>query len=167
MRWSLMPRSLGWAGLISAALLSSAGSAQATTWERITCYLSLIKEAGIEALVAQDCPAGLMGAFHQGKQALLMCGNNLQDDPVQVWVVLAHESAHVMQDCKGDYLMPPGLLAQEMDQARRTDPAAFLELQLYDSTQHHAEAEARLVQVLPPTQVEVLFVKYCSKRLSP
>ena len=52
MRWSLMPRSLGWAGLISAALLSSAGSAQATTWDRITRYLSLIKEAGIEALVA-------------------------------------------------------------------------------------------------------------------
>ena len=153
--------------MISAALLSFSDSAQATTWERITCHLSLIKEAGIEALVSQDCPVGLIGAFHQGKQALLMCGNNLQDDPVQVWVVLAHESAHVMQDCKGDYLMPPGLLAQEMDQARRTDPAAFLELQLYDSTQHHAEAEARLVQVLPPTQVEALFVKYCSKRLSP
>ena len=106
-----------------------------------------------------------MGTFHQGKQALLMCGNNLQDDPVQV--VRAHESAHVMQDCKGDYLMPPGLMAQEMDHARRTDPAAFLELQLYDSTQHHAEAEARLVQVLPPTQVEALFVKHCSKPLSP
>ena len=54
-----------------------------------------------------------------------------------------------------------------MDHARRTDPAAFLELQLYDSTQHHAEAEARLVQVLPPTQVEALFVKHCSKRLAP
>ena len=108
-----------------------------------------------------------MGAFHQGKQALLMCGNNFQDDPVQVWVVLAHESAHVMLDCKGDYLMPPGLMAQEMDQVRRIDPAAFLELQLYDSTQHHAEADARLVQVLHPTQVEALFVKHCSKRLAP
>ena len=58
MRWSLMPRSLGWAGLISAALLSSAGSAQATTWDRITRYLSLFKEAGIEVLVAQDCLSG-------------------------------------------------------------------------------------------------------------
>jgi hypothetical protein len=38
--------------LISAALLSFSGSAQATTWDRITSYLSLIKEAGIEALVA-------------------------------------------------------------------------------------------------------------------
>ena len=72
-----------------------------------------------------------------------------------------------MLDCKGDYLMPPGLLAQEMDQARRTDPAAFLELQLCDSTQHHAEAEARLVQVRPPTQVRALVVKHCSKRLAP
>ena len=91
--------------------MSSAGSAQATNWDRITCYLSLIKEPGIEALVAQECPAGLMGAFHQGKQALLMCGNNLQDDPVHAWVVLAQDSAQVIQDCKGDYLMPPGLRA--------------------------------------------------------
>ena len=96
MRWSL-----GWSGLLLAAFLSSATGAQATTWDRISRYLSLLKEAGIEALVAQDCPPGLMGAFHQGKQALLMCGNNLQDDPAQVWVVLAHESAHMMQDCKG------------------------------------------------------------------
>ena len=72
-----------------------------------------------------------------------------------------------MQDCKSYYLMLPGILAEEMDQVRRTHPVAFLELQLYDSSQHHAEAEARLVQVLPPTQVEGLFVKYCSKRLSP
>ena len=167
LRFDLMRWSLGWSGLLLAAFLSSACGAQATTWDRISRYLDLLKEAGIEALVAQDCPAGLMGAFHQGKQALLMCGNNLQDDPAQVWVVLAHESAHVMQDCKGDYLMPPGILAEEMDQARRTHPAAFLELQLYDSSQHHAEAEARLVQVLPPNQVEALFVKHCSNRLSP
>ena len=53
MCWSLMPRSLGWAGLISAALLSSAISAQATTWDRITRYLSLIKEAGIEEKVKE------------------------------------------------------------------------------------------------------------------
>ena len=57
MCWSLMPRFLGWAGLISAALLSSAVSAQATTWDRISRDLRLLKEAGIEALVAQDCPA--------------------------------------------------------------------------------------------------------------
>tara|TARA_B100001175_G_scaffold42699_1_gene32032 strand:- start:271 stop:480 length:210 start_codon:yes stop_codon:yes gene_type:complete len=69
-----------------------------------------------------------MGAFNQEKRALLMCGNNLQDNPVQVWVVLADESAQVMQDCMGDYLMPPGILAQEMNQARRA--ASFLELQL-------------------------------------
>ena len=45
---------------------------------------------------------------------LLMCGNNLPDDPAYVWVVLAHESAHVMQFCNGGLLMPAALLAQEM-----------------------------------------------------
>mgnify|MGYP006872151531 CR=1 FL=1 len=162
LRWSL-----GWSGLLLAAFLSCAPGARGTRWGRLSRHLGLVQETVHEALGDPDCPAGLMGAFHQGKQALLMCGNNLQDDPAQVWVVLAHESAHVMQDCKGEYLMPPGLLAEEMDQARRTHPAAFLELQLYDSSQHHAEAEARLVQVLPPNQVEALFVKHCSNRLSP
>ena len=156
------------AALLALLVVQLTGSAvQASTWDRIASYLRLLQRAGVNALVARDCPLGLLGAFHEGKQALLMCGNNLPDDPAVVWVVLAHESAHVMQDCKGDYLMPPGILAEEMDQALRTHPAAFLELQLYDSSQHHAEAEARLVQVLPPNQVEALFVKHCSNRLSP
>ena len=123
MRWSY-----GWPGLLLAEFLSFASGVQATTWDRISRYLDLLKKACIEALVVQDCPAGLMGAFHQGKHALLMCGNNLQDDPAQIWVVLAYESAHVMQHCKGDYLMPQLILAEEMDQVRRTHPEAFLEL---------------------------------------
>ena len=81
-------------------------------------------------------------------------------------MVLARESVHVMQDCKGDYLMPPELLAQEMDQARRIYPEAFLEHQLHNTTQHHAEADAHLVQDLPPSQVEASFVNHCSQLLS-
>ena len=50
---------------------------QASTWDRIASYLRLLQRAGVKALVAPDCPLGLLGAFHEGKQALLMCGNNL------------------------------------------------------------------------------------------
>ena len=99
------------------------------------------------------CIRDRLGAFHEGKQALLMCGNNLPDDPSVVWVVLAHESAHVMQSCNGGNLMPAALLSQQVEAARQQDPNPFHELQLYHTSQHHVEAEARLVQALPPEQV--------------
>ena len=94
------------AALLALLVLQLTGSAvQASTWDRIASYLRLLQRAGVKALVAPDCPLGLLGAFHEGKQALLMCGNNLPDDPAVVWVVLAHESAHVMQSCHGGNLM--------------------------------------------------------------
>ena len=140
---------------------------RASSWDQIGSYLKLIQKTGVEALVANDCPEGLLGAFHQGRQALLMCGNNLPDDPGYVWVVLAHESAHVMQFCKGGPLMPAAVLGAGMDQTRQSAPWAFQELNFYHSSQHHVEAEARLVQALPPDQVEHLFRQHCAERLKP
>ena len=140
---------------------------RASSWDEIGSYLRLIQKTGVEALVANDCPQGLLGAFHEERQALLMCGNNLPDDPAYIWVVLAHESAHVMQFCKGGPLMPSAVLGAGMDQTRRSDPQAFHELKLYHSSQHHVEAEARLVQALPPDQVRHLFKKHCAERLKP
>ena len=158
-------RSAWW---VMAPLLMSVSCAPplwASSWDQIGSYLRLIQQTGVEALVANDCPEGLLGAFHEGRQALLMCGNNLPDDPASIWVVLAHESAHVMQFCKGGPLMPAAVLGAGMDQARRTDSQAFRELKLYNSSQHHVEAEARLVQALPPDQVRHLFEKHCAERL--
>ena len=63
---------------------------RASSWDEIGSYLRLIQQTGLEALVANDSPEGLQGAFHEGRQALLMCGNNLPDDPAFFWVVLAH-----------------------------------------------------------------------------
>jgi len=154
--------------LLALLLVQLTGAAvQASTWDRIASYLRLLQRAGVNALVARDCPVGLLGAFHEGKQALLMCGNNLPDDPAVVWVVLAHESAHVMQSCNGGNLMPAALLSQQVEAARQQDPNPFHELQLYHTSQHHVEAEARLVQALPADQVVALFEKHCAKRLSP
>ena len=155
--WLLAPLliALSWEGLPS----------RASSWDQIGSYLRLIQKTGVEALVANDCPEGLLGAFHEGRQALLMCGNNLPDDPAYIWVVLAHESAHVMQFCNGGPLMPAALLTQEMDRARRTTPDAFHELKLYHVSQHHVEVEARLVQALPPDEVEALFHRHCGDRL--
>ena len=132
--------------------------AKATTWDQIGSYLRLIQSAGIEAMVANDCPLGLFGAYHAGREVLLMCGNNIPDDPAVVWEVLAHESAHAMQVCKGGNLMPEELLAEEMEATigRGTDTH---ELALHRSG-HHVEAEARVVQALPQD------VKPCSSSIA-
>ena len=161
-------------GRLSLALLASvlagaviAAPGHAGSWDRIGNYIRLLRRAGVESLVARDCPEGLLGAFHEGRRVLLMCGNNLPDDPAYVWVVLAHESAHVMQFCRGGPLMPAQLLHQAMDQARHRRPEMFKELQLYHASQHQVEAEARLVQSLPPDEVEALFYRHCGSRLDP
>ena len=127
--------------------------AKATTWDQIGGYLRLIQSAGIEAMVANDCPLGLFGAYHAGRDVLLMCGNNIPDDPAVVWEVLAHESSHVMQVCEGGDLMPESLLAEEMEATIDKGADTFHELALYRSGRHHVEAEARVLQALPPQQV--------------
>ena len=151
--------------LLSLALLLPSAPVRAATWDRIGGYIRLLRRAGVESLVAKDCPDGLLGAFHEGRKVLLMCENNLPDDPGYVWVVLAHESAHVMQYCNGGPLMPPALLSREMDQARRRSPDAFHELKMYHVSQHQVEVEARLVQALPPDEVEALFLRHCGSKL--
>ena len=62
-----------------------------------------------------------------------------------------------MQSCKGGPLLPPDLFSSGMRAARRQQPDAFQDLSLYDTDLHHVEAEARLVQALPPDQVLALF----------
>ena len=72
-----------------------------------------------------------------------------------------------MQSCHGGNLMPAALFSREVEVARQQDPNFFHELQLYHSSQHHVEAEARLIQALPAEQVVALFEKHCAERLSP
>ena len=108
--WQSILRSSWFAVVVMGAPLMGASSfgtpVHAQTWADIGNYSTLLRRAGTQTLVAKDCPSGLLGAFHAGRNALLLCSNNLQDDPAQVWTVLAHESAHVMQHCQQGPLLP-------------------------------------------------------------
>ena len=140
--------------------------ARAKTWERIGSYAAVLRRAGTKTLVARDCPQTLLGAFHSVRNALLICANNLANDPAEIWGVLAHESAHVMQHCRGGPLLVDGQMDRAIDRVREHSPRLFKELSMYHSSQHRDEVEARLVQTLPPDQVEALFQRFCGKRLS-
>ena len=142
------------------------GSSRADTWDRIGSYAALIRQAGTHTLVAKDCPSALLGAFHAPRNALLICANNIEDDPRQVWVVLAHESAHVMQHCHGGPLLPDHQVGKALARIEAQSRTTFQELRLYHQSQRRDEIEARLVQGMPPNEVEALFRSFCAERLS-
>ena len=138
---------------------------RAQSWTDIGNYSSLLRRAGTQTLVAKDCPSGLFGAFHAGRNALLLCSNNLQDDPAQVWTVLAHESAHVMQHCQQGSLLPDHQIGSALAQLETQSLSSFQELRLYHQSQRRDEIEARLVQGLPMAEVKALFRDFCGERL--
>ena len=142
------------------------GSSKAETWDRIGSYAALIRRAGTNTLVAKDCPSALLGAFHAPRNALLLCANNIEDDPRQVWVVLAHESAHVMQHCNSGALIPDHQVGNALARIQAQSRTTFQELRLYHQSQRRDEIEARLVQGMPPDEVEALFRSFCAERLS-
>ena len=153
---------------LSLALVSPLlpGLARADTWDRIGSYAALIRRAGTHTLVAKDCPSSLLGAFHAPRNALLICANNIEDDPRQVWVVLAHESAHVMQHCHGGPLLADHQVGNALARIESQSQTTFQELRLYHQSQRRDEIEARLVQGMPPDEVEALFRSFCADRLS-
>ena len=139
---------------------------RAQSWADIGNYSSLLRRAGTQTLVAQDCPSGLLGAFHSGRNSVLLCANNLQNDPVQVWTVLAHESAHVMQHCQQGPLLPDHQIGNALAQIEKQSFSSFQELRLYHKSQRRDEIEARLVQELPMAEVKALFRGFCGDRLN-
>ena len=141
------------------------GLARADTWDRIGRYAALIRRAGTETMVAKDCPDMLLGAFHAPRNVLLLCANNLEDDPRQVWVVLAHESAHVMQHCHGASLLADHQVGDALARIESQSRSSFKELRLYHQSQQRDEIEARLVQGMPPEEVEALFRSFCADEL--
>ena len=138
---------------------------RAQSWADIGDYSSLLRQAGTQTLVAKDCPSGLLGAFHAGRNALLLCSNNLEDDPAHVWTVLAHESAHVMQHCQQGHLLPDHQIDNALVQIEKQSLSSLQELRLYHQSQRRDEIEARLVQGLPMAEVKALFRGFCGDRL--
>ena len=153
--------------MLAVSSLSSlvSGPVRAESWDRIGRYASLIRRSGTETMVAKDCPPSLLGAFHSERNALLLCANNLENDPKQIWVVLAHESAHVMQHCQGGSLLADHQINDALEAIEARSRTTFQELRLYHQSQQREEIEARLVQVLPPQEVEALFRNFCADRL--
>jgi hypothetical protein len=94
-----------------------------------------------------------------------LCSNNLRDDPAHVWTVLAHESAHVMQDCQQGPLLPDHQVGSALAQIEKQSLSSFQELRLYHQSQRRDEIEARLVQGLPMAEVKALFQGFCGDRL--
>ncbi len=88
---------------------------------------------------------------------MLLCANNLEDDPTEVWTVLAHESAHLMEACKDGPLLADHQLGKALLTLQRSSPEVVRELLFYPQSQQREEVEARLLQTLPFEEVKSLF----------
>ena len=138
---------------------------RAQSWTDIGNYSSLQRRAGTQILVAKDWSSALLGAFHAGRNALLLCSKNLQDDPAQVWTELAHEAANVMKHCHQGSLVTDHQIGSALAQLETQSLSSFQELRLYHQSQRRDEIEARLVQDLPMAEVKALFRGFCGDRL--
>ena len=138
--------------------------ARAQSWNDIGDYASLIRRAGTQTMVAKDCPSGLLGLSRWKERAVVVLQQPEQRSR-QV-TVLAHESAHVMQDCQKGSLLPDHQIADALVQIQRQSQNAIQELRLYHQSQRRDEIEARLVQGLPMAEVKALFRDFCADRLS-
>jgi hypothetical protein len=160
-------RSIRFAVLL-AALLGfglQASPARAERLKSIALLAGLLRRAGTETLVARDCPKQLMGAFVFARNAVVLCANNLKDDPERVWETLAHESAHVMQHCRRQPIFERDRLGLDFLLASHQSPELFKAVGQYHPSQHRTEIEARIVQGLPAEEVMNLFRRSCADRL--
>ena len=151
-----------------AALLGfglQASPARAERLKSIALLAGLLRRAGTETLVARDCPKQLMGAFVFARNAVVLCANNLKDDPERVWETLAHESAHVMQHCRRQPIFERDRLGLDFLLASHQSPELFKAVGQYHPRQHRTEIEARIVQGLPAEEVMNLFRRSCADRL--
>ena len=70
-----------------------------------------------------------------------------------------------MQHCQGGALLADHQINDALEAIEARSRTTFQELRLYHQSQQREEIEARLVQVLPPQEVEALFRNFCADRL--
>ena len=71
-----------------------------------------------------------------------------------------------MQHCHGGPLLPDHQVGKALARIEAQSRTTFQELRLYHQSQRRDEIEARLVQGMPPNEVEALFRSFCAERLS-
>ena len=71
-----------------------------------------------------------------------------------------------MQHCHGGPLIPDHQVGNALARIEAQSRTTFQELRLYHQSQRRDEIEARLVQGMPPDEVEALFRSFCAERLS-
>ena len=125
-----MPR-LPWVLLVLLTGFGWVAPAQASTWNRIAEFTQIIQTTGVEALVANDCPGWPVGGLHDRRQVILLCGNNLPDDPAPGVGGVAHEQLLRDAVLQGWAPVAPSTCSARARRQRRQQPDAFQDLSLY------------------------------------
>jgi hypothetical protein len=157
--------SLALAGLLAAP-------AHAASLEDISSLERLVNGAGVVTVVADDCPPSHAGFYEmdgKGLHRLVLCRNGVDlADLEAVWEVMAHESTHIMQACRGGSVIADDSMPRTFRELRTMAPHyAKLIDRSYPSSDQRLEAEAFWMELQTPDNVIALFRQLCANGVRP
>ena len=146
--------------------LSLALPVQAATWGEVRELADLVAGTGT-TVEARECQRPNIYGFYrynasQGIDLLVICTNTVDMNDVDlVWEVLAHESAHVMQACNGDYIIKDRHVPRIARELQTFAPQSWQTLDLYPIEKQRAEIEAFWMELREPEFVMQWVRDFC------
>jgi hypothetical protein len=143
------------------------GPGHAASLEDISTLEGLVNDAGVVTVVADDCPPSHAGFYEldaRGQHRLVLCRNGVDlADLEAVWEVMAHESTHIMQACRGGSVIADTSMPRTFRELRTMAPHyAKLIDRSYPSSDQRLEAEAFWMELQTPDSVISLFRQFCA-----
>jgi hypothetical protein len=153
-----------------ASLLVAPG--HAASLEDISTLERLVNGAGVVTVVADDCPPSHAGFYEldtRGRHRLVLCRNGVDlADLEAVWEVMAHESTHIMQACRGGTVIADTSMPRTLRELKAIAPHyAKLIDRSYPSSDQRLEAEAFWMELQTPDSVISLFRQLCANGVRP
>jgi hypothetical protein len=163
-----------WA-LLGAAAIATVGCGlspvAASTLEDLRKLENLINATGTQTVVSTECPPDHAGYYENDGQAvdrLVICQKMVDLADVEaVWEVMAHESTHIMQACRGSHVIDDAQMPRTVRQLQALAPHyAKLIGESYPTDEQRFETEAFWMELQPPARVIGLFRLHCGHFLT-
>ncbi|MFN5117239.1 MAG: hypothetical protein ACK55H_01990 [Cyanobacteriota bacterium] len=169
-----VPSDRYWA-VLGAVAIATAGCwlspVAASTLEDLRQLENLINATGTQTVVSMDCPPDHAGYYENDGQTvdrLVICQKMVDLADVEaVWEVMAHESTHIMQACRGSHVIEDAQMPRTVRQLQAFAPHyAKLIGESYPTDEQRFETEAFWMELQPPARVIGLFRLHCGKFLT-
>ncbi|WP_322782176.1 hypothetical protein [Synechococcus sp. CBW1107] len=146
-------------------LLFSSQPLFAGTWADVEALKNELKQIGTST-VDNNCDDKETLSYYEYEESktdrITICINNIdKDSSDEYWESLAHETAHVMQACTGDYALNDNYISRAYRELKVINPTSIDDIGLYGSWNKRQEIEARWMEFQPPSEVITLLQENC------